>query len=75
MKPFYFNRCSGSPSQSLANKFYDALLESAPSCVALQFIPKPGAHAVSGQPLTEQILSEDIDHEEVVEYVEVYSVK
>ena len=75
MKPFYFNPCSGSPSQSLTNKFYDALLESAPSCVALQFIPKPGAHAVSGQQLTEQILSEDIDHEEVVEYVEVYSVK
>ena len=46
-----------------------------PVCVALQFIPKPEAQAVSDQQLMEQILSEDIDHEEVVEYVEVYSVK
>lgn len=37
--------------------------------------PKTWAHAVSGQQLTELILSEDIDHDEVVEYVEVYSVK
>ena len=75
MKPFDFNPCSGSPTQSLTNKFYDALLETAPSCVALQFLPKPEAQAVSDQQLMEQILSEDIDHEEVVEYVEVYSVK
>ena len=75
MKPFDFNPCSGSPSQALTNKFYDALLESAPSCVALQFIPKPEAHALSDQQLMEQILSGDIDHEEVVEYVEVYSIK
>ena len=35
MKPFDFNPFSGSPTQSLTNKFYDALLETATSCVAL----------------------------------------
>ena len=32
MKPCDFNPCSGSPTQSLTNKFYDALQETAPSC-------------------------------------------
>ena len=40
------------------------------------FISKLEAQSVSDQQLMEQILSEDIiDHEEVVEYVEVCSLK
>ena len=75
-KPFDFNPlCSYSSTQSFKDKFYDALLETNPSCVALQFIPKPPIQAVSEKELLEQISSEDIDHEEIEEYAEVYSLK
>ena len=75
-KPFDFNPlCPYSSTQSFKDKFYDALLETNPSCVALQFIPKPPIQAVNEKELLEQISSEDIDHEEIVEYAEVYSLK
>ena len=76
-KPFHFLNplCSYSSTQSFKDKFYDALLETNPSIVALQFIPKPPIQAVSEKELLEQISSEDIDHEEIVEYAEVYSLK
>ena len=65
--------CSYSSTQSFTDKFYYDLLEITPSCVALQFIPKSPVQAE--KEVLEQISSEDIDHEEIVEYAEVYSVK
>ena len=75
-KPFDFNPlCSYSSTQSFKDKFYEALLETNPSCVALQFIPKPPVQNVNEKELLEQISSEDIDPEEIVDYAEVYSLK
>ncbi|PFX12188.1 hypothetical protein AWC38_SpisGene23892 [Stylophora pistillata] len=42
---------------------------------ALQFITKPPVQAVSKEELLDQITSADNDHEEIVEYAEVYSLK
>lgn len=75
-KPHDFNPlCSDNLSQPFQEKFYNTLLEAAPSSVALQFITKPPVQAVSEEELLDQITSADIDHEEIVEYAEVYSLK
>ena len=47
----------------------------APSCVALQSMAKLPVQAVRNKELLNQITSADIDHKEIEDYAEVYSLK
>ena len=75
-KPHDFNPlCTDNLAQSFQEEFYNSLLEAAPSCVALQLMAKLPVQAVSDKELLNQITSADIDHKEIEDYAEVYSLK
>ena len=62
-------------TQSFQEKLCNTLLEAAPSCVTLYFMTIPPVQAVNEEEHLDQITPANIDHEEIVEYAKVSSVK
>ena len=62
-------------TQSFQEKLCNTMLEAAPSCVTSYFMTIPPVQAVNEEEHLDQITPANIDHEEIVEYAKVSSVK